>query len=580
MVQFRTFADTFLFKEASTDSEKLAPIPINTAYAGEPADGFVKTLIPTVFQHEGFVKITAVSKQIKIPEPLVAEDFVNFCGLVTYAAREVGADRDYLMAVAYECTNKLDPAILGAKASPKAGPFQFTAETWQAAINGVAANAGFTVEQRLDWLRQPKMAALLAKDATEKFQKEFKRLPVFKELYFLQLVGDAALAALKTPTDPCSESIIKILAEGRDAAEFKAGITVNAALTALQKRLEAAYVEALKVIDKLKPEDRFTLASVGDPPWMAVAREQLASGIKEDPGERNTPEIAAYFQAINAHVGTIAGQTVPWCGAFVGYCLKTCGVPAAAAKVAPEAVGVDYWLSWDPVPTTNPPPVGSIVVFRGEHVGFLAEGSTDTVLKILGGNQSNRVSIMSRARAGAEFRWFSGVSLFSAPAAPAGGGAPGQLGAEGLKLIKHYEGCEKRQANGTIAAYQDLVGVWTIGYGHTAGVAQGQVISQDQAENLLVADVRSREKTVRNLVRVALTPGQFDALVSFEFNLGRLGTSTLLSLLNKGNYAGAANEFPKWNKATQNGQLVEIEGLTRRRLSEQHLFNTGQFKIF
>lgn len=420
MVQFRTFVDTFLFKEASIDSEKLAPIPQNTAYAGEPADGFVKTRIPTISQLEGFVKITTVSKQIKIPEPLIAEDFGNFCGLVTYAAREVGADRDYLMAVAYECTKNLDSTILGAKDSPKAGPFQFTAEAWQAAINGVAANAGFTVEHRLDWLRQPKMAALLAKDATESFKKEFSRLPVFKELYFLQLVGDAALAALKTPTDLCSESIIKILAEGRDAAEFKAGITVNAALTALQNRLQAAFVEALKVIDQQPAENRFMRASVGDPPWMAVAREQLARGIKEDPGDRNTEEIAAYFRDVNAAVGTVAGQTVPWCGAFVGSCIKNCGLPAAAAKVTPAAVGADFWLTWDQAP--NPPPVGSIVVFPGRHVGFLAEGSTDTKLQILGGNQSDRVSIAPFDRAGAQFRWFGAASRLLAPAVPAGQG--------------------------------------------------------------------------------------------------------------------------------------------------------------
>ena len=85
---------------------KLAPIPKDTAYAGEPADDFVKTRIPTVSQDEGFVKITGLSKQIKIPDSLVAEDFGNFCGLVTFAAREVGADRDYLMAVAYESTRK------------------------------------------------------------------------------------------------------------------------------------------------------------------------------------------------------------------------------------------------------------------------------------------------------------------------------------------------------------------------------------------------------------------------------------------------------------------------------------------
>ena len=115
---------------------------------------------------------------------------------------------------------------------------------------------------------------------------------------------------------------------GTYAAELKAGtLTVNEALTALQKRLESAYAEALTVIDQQPPENRFIRVSVGDPPWMKVAREQMARGVAEDPGDRNAEEIAAYFKDINAHVGTFAGQTVHWCGAFVGYCIKNCGGP-------------------------------------------------------------------------------------------------------------------------------------------------------------------------------------------------------------------------------------------------------------
>jgi lysozyme len=157
---------------------------------------------------------------------------------------------------------------------------------------------------------------------------------------------------------------------------------------------------------------------------------------------------------------------------------------------------------------------------------------------------------------------------------------PSQTSVTGLKLVQHFEGCEKRQADGTIKAYQDLAGVWTIGFGHTDGVRPGQVITQEQADTLLAEDLRKHERNVRGLVKVPLEQHQFDALVAFDFNVGALNVSTLLKLLNAGSYAGAANEFPRWNKATRNGKLVEVPGLTRRRRSEQHLFNTGQFRTF
>jgi uncharacterized protein (TIGR02594 family) len=417
MPQFKTLVDTNLLKEPSRTAEALAPIAKGTVYSGAPDGNFVKTRIPSVHSDEGFVRIRDVSQELVVPEPLTPDDFVSFGGLVTWASRDVGANRDYLMAVAYDSSKNL--TALGGADTPKAGPFQFSAEAWQAALSGVAASVDFSPKDRLDWGHQPTIAAFLAKDATEKFKKKFDRLPTFRELYFLQLVGDDALNALETPAKLCSEAIPGNPAPGTYAAELKVGtLTVDAALKDLQTRLEAAYVEALKVIDKLRPEDKLMRASVGDPPWMAVAREEMKKGIKEDPGDRNTEEIAAYFKTINAHVGTIPGQTVHWCGAFVGYCIKTCGVAAAANKVAPEAVGADYWLTWDKAP--DPPPVGAIVVFPGEHVGFLAEGSTATKLKILGGNQSDSVCIVSRDRAGAQFRWFAGISRIPAPTVPAG----------------------------------------------------------------------------------------------------------------------------------------------------------------
>ena len=143
-----------------------------------------------------------------------------------------------------------------------------------------------------------------------------------------------------------------------------------------------------------------------------------------------------------------------------------------------------------------------------------------------------------------------------------------QTSDKGIALIKEFEGCK-------LTAYQDSVGVWTIGYGWTKPVdgkpiRAGMTIKQETAERLLKTGLVSYESDVSRLVKVDLTQGQFDALVSFTYNLGSrsLSTSTLLRKLNAGDYAGAANEFLRWNKA---GGKV-LNGLTRRREAERALF--------
>lgn len=133
----------------------------------------------------------------------------------------------------------------------------------------------------------------------------------------------------------------------------------------------------------------------------------------------------------------------------------------------------------------------------------------------------------------------------------------------GLKLTAAFEGLR-------LEAYQDSVGVWTIGYGHTKGVKPGDTITQQQALDLLRQDVKSAEDDVNRLVKVPLNQNQFDALVDFTFNLGggALARSTLLTFVNARNFAGATLEFHKWNKA--GGR--ELAGLTRRREAEVDLF--------
>ncbi|HCJ7417825.1 TPA: lysozyme [Enterobacter hormaechei subsp. xiangfangensis] len=143
-----------------------------------------------------------------------------------------------------------------------------------------------------------------------------------------------------------------------------------------------------------------------------------------------------------------------------------------------------------------------------------------------------------------------------------------QTSDKGIALIKEFEGCK-------LTAYQDSVGVLTIGYGWTQPVdgkpiRAGMTIKQETAERLLKTGLVSYEGDVSRLVKVGLTQEQFDALVSFTYNLGArsLSTSTLLRKLNAGDYAGAADEFLRWNKA---GGKV-LNGLTRRREAERALF--------
>ena len=134
----------------------------------------------------------------------------------------------------------------------------------------------------------------------------------------------------------------------------------------------------------------------------------------------------------------------------------------------------------------------------------------------------------------------------------------------GLRLTERFEGCR-------LEAYLDSKGIATIGYGHTLGVKLGDVCTQDQAEKWLQNDTTWAENVVNRFVEVQLTQNEFDSLVDFTFNVGsgNFHNSTMLKLLNQGNYQEAAEEFIKWDKA--GGQVVA--GLLRRRLAEKDEFN-------
>lgn len=141
----------------------------------------------------------------------------------------------------------------------------------------------------------------------------------------------------------------------------------------------------------------------------------------------------------------------------------------------------------------------------------------------------------------------------------------------GYALLREQEGL-------VLHAYRDVTGTLTIGYGHCGpDVHEGLVWTQDQAEAALEKDAGWAAAAVNRYVNVTISQAQFDALVDFTFNegTGALFTSTLLKKLNGGDYAGAADEFLRWDKDEQGGKLVDDPVLERRRKAERAMFLSG-----
>lgn len=138
----------------------------------------------------------------------------------------------------------------------------------------------------------------------------------------------------------------------------------------------------------------------------------------------------------------------------------------------------------------------------------------------------------------------------------------------GIDLIKHFELLR-------LYAYQDQVGVWTIGYGHTKTAKPGMVITEAKANDLLESDLREKEIGVTRLVKVPLKQREFDALVSFAINLGvsALASSTLLKKLNSGK--NPTNEFLRWVMA--GGHVAA--GLVLRRMAERLLYLNRDWRV-
>ena len=139
----------------------------------------------------------------------------------------------------------------------------------------------------------------------------------------------------------------------------------------------------------------------------------------------------------------------------------------------------------------------------------------------------------------------------------------------GLAIIKEFEGCR-------LQAYQDGRNIWTIGYGHTQGVTQGDTITQQQADDMLIADLHNVEAYITRYVRRPLNDNQFSALCALTFNIGvgNFGNSTLLHMINAGLFANAPAAFLRWIHIHKpDGTTIVSDGLLRRRKAEIALFN-------
>lgn len=148
---------------------------------------------------------------------------------------------------------------------------------------------------------------------------------------------------------------------------------------------------------------------------------------------------------------------------------------------------------------------------------------------------------------------------------------PSQLGE---RFVKSFEKCR-------LVAYDDGVGVWTFAWGRTKGVHKGMTCTQEQADAWFAEEFSQFAAGVEHLLKVPVKQHQFDALVSFAYNvgLGALESSTLLRVLNAGNAAGSAMHFEDWNKGNVGGQLVVLDGLTKRRRAERQIFERGLYAM-
>jgi len=148
------------------------------------------------------------------------------------------------------------------------------------------------------------------------------------------------------------------------------------------------------------------------------------------------------------------------------------------------------------------------------------------------------------------------------------------------KIISEFEGLYRDKKSKKIVAYQDLAGVWTIGYGNTFNpftgekVKEGMVIDENTALSWLNKDIEVRQAALKKILKRTPNNNQLSAMISLAYNIGldRFADSSIRKNFDAGDFKKAADSFLLYNKARKNGVLVVVDGLDRRRRMERELF--------
>ena len=403
MPRFIVIADDAQLFVAADLTTAHAPVPKNSIVEGDfvtPGGVWLKVMVVATpdgpSQQPGFMREAALRPDAaQPPEPVL--DNEEFCALVDNVARTRGADRDYLMAVAWAGTAGLTQ--LGNATSSKIGPFQFTQGMWNQIIaDAQASDLHLTPAERRRWRPQVEMAAVLTLQLDDRLAAALGKPATLGQLYFGHIFGADVAASLLAGDQSRPFQSDSLAEEDQPLVTTEAGVprSVTDVLTEVSRRLDEGYRDAAVVLDQQRDDIRFFHAEDGDPAWLMVAREESFRGVFEFPGADNNARIAQYLQV--AGTGESADE-VPWCGAFMTFCMKSCGDSAAAAAVPSTPARASSWLRFGEEAPAEQRLPGTIVVLKPQtedssgHVGMLIEdvaagqGAPAGKIRLLGGNQ-------------------------------------------------------------------------------------------------------------------------------------------------------------------------------------------------
>lgn len=354
-----------------------------------------------------------------LPPPAPAEQAGGPPGIaaaIRDAALRLGVDERLLGAIAF-LESRFDPAAK-ARTSSARGLFQFLDGTWKGLVDQFGAALGVAAGDRDEIRAQCLVGAKFLQVNSASLQTKLAHRPTPGQCYAGHFLGVAAAAALirNDPQEPAGAALRRFYASTPAGAAFSDRVTaanaaifldggamrsVGAVLGVLDGKVQNGLKQSAVLLSSL-PDSAAAVPAAGEPAWLGVARAELARGVAEVPGAGSNPRIEEYF------TWTRLGQEpdgVAWCGAFASFCL---GVTNQLARGAGSARAADWAGFGDALPE---PKVGCIAVLQplapqsSGHVALWL-GTEDGRLRLLGGNQGDRVSVASfpvqKLRA---FRW-------------------------------------------------------------------------------------------------------------------------------------------------------------------------------